>query len=394
MDKLNKTELGKISNGVTPKKILIVAGEPSGDLHASNLVTNLNALRSGLKFFGIGGDLLRKAGVEIVFDITPLALVGVVEVLKNIFTVGRVYRDILRKIDAERPDLAILVDYPGFNLRLAKALKARSIPVIYYISPQVWAWGRNRVNIIKRCVKKIVVFFKFEEELYKTYGIDAEFVGHPLVDTVKAALPKDETKRTYGLSKEKPVIALLPGSRLTEVKSMLPVMLVGAEVIDKKIGPGVQFIIARYPGLPGDLYEGLVKNSRLDVRIAEGDTYNVLAASDFAIVASGTATLETAIIGTPLVIVYRASLITYLLYKLVSDIDFIGIVNIIAGKEIAPELIQHKMSPENIAATVVGIMNDSEKLKTMRIELSKVKSSLGSPGASLRAAKSILPLLQ
>ncbi|MDP3804482.1 MAG: lipid-A-disaccharide synthase, partial [Candidatus Omnitrophota bacterium] len=159
------------------KKILIVAGEPSGDLHASNLVNNLNTLRPGLKFFGIGGSLLKKAGAEIVFDITPLALVGLIEVLSNIFTVGKVYKDILRKIDVEKPDLAILVDYPGFNLRLAKELKARSIPAIYYISPQVWAWGRSRVKIIKRCVKKIIVLFKFEEELYKTYGIDAEFVG-------------------------------------------------------------------------------------------------------------------------------------------------------------------------------------------------------------------------
>ena len=378
---------------MTPKKILIVAGEPSGDLHASNLVKDLKALRPNLTFFGIGGVLSKKAGVDIVFDITPLALVGLVEVLKNIFTVGRAYKAILRKADTEKPDLAILVDYPGFNLRLAKALKRRSIPVIYYISPQVWAWGRDRVNIVKRYVKKILVFFKFEEELYKTYGIDAEFVGHPLLDTVKTTLPKDEILKTYDLSKEKPVIALLPGSRLSELKTLLPVMLAAAGIIDQKLG-GVQFIIAKYRGLPGDLYENIAKASKLDIRTAEGDTYNVLAASDFAIVASGTATLETAIVGTPLVIVYKVNLITYLLYKIVSDIKFLGIVNIIAGKEAAPEILQFKMTPENIAATVVGLIRDVKLLSSMRDELGRVKRSLGSPGASLRAARSILPFLQ
>ncbi|MFH0764052.1 MAG: lipid-A-disaccharide synthase [Candidatus Omnitrophota bacterium] len=378
---------------MTPKKILIVAGEPSGDLHASNLVNNLKALHPNLTFFGIGGALSKKSGVDIVFDITPLALVGAVEVLKNIFTVGKAYKDILRKVDSENPGLAILVDYPGFNLRLAKALKRRSIPVVYYISPQVWAWGRDRVNIIKKCVKKIMVFFKFEEELYKTYGIDAEFVGHPLLDTVKTTLAKDEILKTYGLSKEKPVIALLPGSRTSELKTLLPAMLAGAEIIDRLLG-GAQFVIAKYRGLPGDLYENFAKDYKLDIRIVEGDIYNVLAASDFAIVASGTATLETAIVGTPLVIAYKANLITYLLYKIVSDIKFLGIVNIIAGKEAVPEILQYEMTPENIAAAVVGLMRDEAGLSAMRNELGRVKLSLGSPGASLRAAKSILPFLQ
>lgn len=378
---------------MTPKKILIVAGEPSGDLHASNLVRNLKTIRPDLTFFGIGGTLSKKAGVDIVFDITPLALVGLVEVLKNIFTVGKAYKAILQKADAEKPDLAILVDYPGFNLKLAKALKRRSIPVIYYISPQVWAWGRNRVNIIKRCVKKILVFFKFEEELYKTCGIDAEFVGHPLLDTVKTTLPKDEILKTYDLSKRKPVIALLPGSRLSELKTLLPVMLAAGVIIDQKL-EGAQFIIAKYPGLPRDIYENFAGDSKLDIRIAEGDTYNVLAASDFAIVASGTATLETALVGTPFVIVYKANLITYLLYKIVSTTRFLGIVNIIAGKEITPEFLQFRMTPENISATVTGLMRDEAGLSAIRNELGRVKSSLGSPGASLRAARSILPFLQ
>jgi len=374
------------------KKILIVAGEPSGDLHASNLVNNLKSLKPDLKFFGMGGSLMKKSGVDIAFDISHLALVGALEVYKKLFTVGRVYKGLLDRIDAEKPDLAILVDYPGFNLRLARELKARSIPVIYYVSPQVWAWGRDRVNIIKKCVTKILVFFKFEEELYKTYDINAEFVGHPSIDTVKTTLSKDETLKIYDLVKGKPVIALLPGSRTMEVKNFLPVMLESAVIINDKLG-GAQFVIAKYGGLPRDMYEDAVNGMALDVRIAESDAYNVIGASDFAIVASGTATLETAIVGTPLAIVYKASLITYILYKFVATIRFLGIVNIIAGKEVAPELLQYKMTPTNIANTVVSIMNDKSKLASMREELSRVKSSLGAPGGSMRAARAILPYL-
>lgn len=373
------------------KKILIVAGEPSGDLHASNLVKNLKSLNPNLEFFGIGGTLLKKCGVDIVFDISELALVGVVEVLKNIFTVGKAFKAVLAKADAERPDFAILVDYPGFNLRLAKELKIRSIPVVYYISPQVWAWGRDRVNIIKKCVNKIIVFFKFEEEFYKTYGIDAAFVGHPLLDTVKAAMPKDEALKAYGLSKGKPVVALLPGSRALEVKSFLSVMTEACAIINKRAG-GARFMIAKYEGLGRDLYEDVIKNSGLDIRIADNDTYNVLAAADFAIVASGTATLETAIIGTPFVMVYRVNPLTYMLYKIVRTTKFIGIVNIIAGREVVPELLQYEMTPENIAAKVLELMDDEDKKAAMLDGLKYVRSSLGASGASLRAAEEILRL--
>ena len=376
---------------MSQKKILIVAGEPSGDLHAANLVNNLKSLNPELKFFGIGGALLKKCGVNIVFDISELALVGVVEVLKNIFTVGKAFKTVLAKADAERPDFAILVDYPGFNLRLARELKKRSIPVVYYISPQVWAWGRDRVNIIKKYVDKIIVFFKFEEELYKTYGIDAAFVGHPLLDTVKTTMTKDEVLKAYDLSKGKPVIAILPGSRALEVKSFLSVIIEACAIINKKTG-GAQFIIAKYAGLDRSLYEDAIKGSNLDIRIADNDTHNVLSVADFAIVASGTATLETAIIGTPFIMVYRANLLTYILYKMVSTTKFIGIVNIIAGREVVPELLQHDMNPENIAANVLELMGDKNKKAAMIDSLKYVRLTLGEKGASLRAAEEILRL--
>ena len=374
------------------KRILIVSGEPSGDLHASNLVSNLKALKPGLEFFGMGGRLSKNAGVEIDYDITAMALVGLAEVLKNIITVGKVFRGLLKKVDERPVDLAILVDYPGFNLRLAGELKKRGIPVIYYISPQVWAWGRDRVKIIKKCVKKILVFFKFEEELYKTCGVDAGFVGHPLLDIVKVTAAKEDTLKKYSLDGKKRTVALLPGSRSLEVKALLPVMASAARLISKNI-KDVQFVVSKHPGLPSGLYEDAIGDNN-EIKMVEGNTYNMLNASDFAVVASGTATLETAIIGTPLIIVYRANLITYILYHMVKTTRFLGLVNIIADKEVAPELLQYDMTPENIAGAVTERLSDGKKLAAMRDDLKSVASTLGSPGASLRAAQAILPYLQ
>lgn len=375
------------------KKILIVSGEPSGDLHASNLVKDLKRLNPQLQFFGLGGSLSKKAGVDIVFDISEIALVGAVEVLKNIFVVKRAYDAVISKVDLLKPDFAILVDYPGFNLHLARELKRRNISVIYYISPQVWVWGRDRINLIRKSVKKIMVFFKFEEELYKKYAVNAEFVGHPVLDIVKLSLAKEDVLKKYNLSREKITISLLPGSRAIEVKKLLPIMAASGKIINEKLNK-VQFVIAKHPDLPINLYERIIKNSGLDIRLAENDTYNVLAASDFAIVASGTATLESAVIGTPLVIVYKASFITFMLYKLVSNIRFLGLVNIIAQKEVAPELLQFNALPERIADKVVCILTDEKKLNSMREDLKHVKTSLGEPGASVRAAKIILSLLK
>ncbi len=374
------------------KKILIVAGEPSGDLYASNLIADLKNLNPDLEFFGIGGNLSRRAGSEIIFDISKLALVGVIEVLKNISTVGRAYKGVLSKIDSTKTDLAILVDYPGFNLGLAKALKARNIPIIYYISPQVWAWGSSRINIIRKYVEKIIVFFKFEEKLYKEHGVNAEFVGHPLLDIVKITVPKDKFLEKYGFSKEKTTIALLPGSRAIEVKALLSILISSCKIIQNRL-PKTQFLVAKHLDLPMALYEAAVKNAGLEIRIASGETYDVLAASDFALIASGTATLESAIVGTPFVIVYKANFFTYLLYKLVARLPFIGLVNVISNKKIVPEFLQYDATPEKIANNTLKILGDKNKLASMAEDLKAVKSSLGSPGASPRAARSILPFL-
>lgn len=373
--------------------ILIVSGEPSGDLHASNIVKELKKIKSGLEFFGLGGNLSKEAGVEIDFDISKLAIVGLVDALKNIFTIGRVFKGLIKKINSKNTSLAILVDYPGFNLRLARQLKKRDIPVIYYISPQVWAWGEDRINIIKECVKKILVFFKFEEELYKRHDVNAEFIGHPLIETVRPTLPKDEIIKKYSLSAAGPIIALLPGSRAMEVKTLLKIMAGAGALIEREL-PGAQFVIAKYRNLPLKLYEAAVMDSCLNIKIADGDAYNILSAADFAIVASGTATLETAILGRPFVITYKTSLINYIAYKIVAKIRVLGLVNVIAGRIIVPELLQYNATPQKIARASLEIIKNESKRSQMLAELKKIRDSLGPLGASSRAAGAILPYLQ
>jgi lipid-A-disaccharide synthase len=374
------------------KKILIVAGEPSGDLHASNLVKDLKSLDPSLQFYGIGGELSKKAGVDIVFDITKLALIGVIEVLKHLFVVKKAHDVLIARCDHDRPNIAILVDYPGFNLRLAKELSGKGIPVVYYISPQVWAWGRQRVHAIKKYVRKMLVFFKFEEDLYKKYGIDAEFVGHPLVDVVKVTSSKDEIYKKYSLSRDKRTIALLPGSRELEIKILLPIIAMAAELLSGRM-KDVQFIVSKHPHLDLSLYETALKGTSFDHRFVEGDTHNIVGAADFAVVASGTATLETGMLGTPLIVVYKTAFITSLFYYSVVDIHFLGLVNIVAGKEVAPELLQYKVTPENIAGKVIGALSDPAGLARTRKELAAVKSSLGPGGASMRAARAISQFL-
>lgn len=379
---------------MSPKKILIVAGEPSGDLYASILAKDLKRIIPDLEFLGLGGSLSKDAGVETVFDISKLALIGVIEVLKNIFAVRKAYDAVLKRVDSTKIDLAILVDYPGFNLRLAKALNKRFIPVVYYISPQVWAWGTGRINRIKKYVRKIIVFFKFEEDLYKKHDINVEFVGHPLLDIVKTTLPKETVLKKYNLSKDKITIALLPGSRELEAKLLLPIMISSCRIIDSKLNTKMQFVIAKHKDLPANLYEEVIRNSRLDMRLADSDTYNILSIADFAIVASGTATLESAIIGVPFIIVYKVNFVTFLLFKIVSKTPFLGLVNIIARKMVVPELLQFDVTPEKVAEKTIEILTDEKKKTSMLEDLKSVKSSLGTPGASERAASAILPFLK
>jgi len=380
-----------------PKRILIIAGEASGDLHASNLLLELKKQYPDLYAFGLGGEKLKNAGAEIMMDLTKLAVVGFFEILKNYWKFRRIFYDVLKKTDAVRPDAAILVDYPGFNLKLAAELKKRGIKIIYFISPQVWAWGKKRVDFIRSHIDLMLVLFKFEEILYGGHteeSFKVRFVGHPLLDAIKPTKSAQELLDEFGLRRTGRTIALLPGSRMKEVTQLLPVMLKSAQIIFRK-EPQAQFLICRAPTIPRQIVKDLIDTASIDFpyKVMENETYNGLEASDFAIVASGTATLETAILNKPMVIVYKTSLLTWLLARLLIKIPYIGLVNVVAGEKIVPELVQFDATPRKIASTVLAILGDKQKMEKIHAELYALKNTLGIPGACRRASEEIAKFL-
>ncbi|MCM8792040.1 MAG: lipid-A-disaccharide synthase [Candidatus Omnitrophica bacterium] len=370
-------------------KILIVCGEPSGDLHASNLTRELLKLNPHIRVLAVGGKNLSCVGAEIFKDIKELTVFGFFNVLKKLPVFFKLKKIILKKVQTERIRLIILVDFAGFNLRLARAIK-RKTPVIYYISPQVWASRKGRIKTIKKYISKLIVFFKFEEEFYKRYEIDVEFVGHPLLDIVKTTMERKEFMNNLRLSQTKTTITLLPGSRQQEIENILPIMLKTAQYITEEIS--TQFIIAKSPQLDGQIFQKILKGIDLDIKIVEDKTYDCLNVADFCLVCSGTATLETAIMQKPFVIIYKMNLLNYLLYRPQVKVPFIGMVNIVAGKKIIPEFIQFKAIPKVIAKTVIEILKDNHKLEEIKSQLSYVKSLLEPSSASSRAAKIIYEL--
>lgn len=376
------------------KNILIVCGEPSGDLNAANLIQGIKQIYPEVKISAVGGELLRKAGANIYCDIKGLAVLGLFDALKKLPSFFALKSFLMQKIEKERPDAVILVDFSGFNLRLAKEIN-NSVPVIYYISPQVWASRSGRIKTIKKYVSKMLVLFKFEEKFYKKHGIDADFVGHPLLDIVKPSMGKKELLDSLKFKDSKTTIALLPGSRKAEIENILPVMLRSAKIIRRKLLGGVQFLLAKCPQVEWALYNRIVgKTAKLDLQIVEGKTYDCLNAADFALVGSGTATLETLIMQKPFVVIYRLSLLNYLLYLPQVRIPYIGMVNILAGKKIIPEFIQFGATPQRIAKEAAGILKDPGKLEEMKRGLARAKTLLGEPGAASRTAQAVISFLK
>lgn len=374
--------------------ILIVAGEASGDLHASNLIREIKRINPQIKFFGLGGKKLKNIGVDIYFDIVELAVVGIFEVFKNLKKIKTIFNGLLKEADRIKPDLAILVDYPGFNLRLAKELKKRNIPIIYYISPQVWAWGKNRIKILKRLVERIIVVFKFEEDIYRQHNVPVSFVGHPLLDIVKPKVLKEELFEQLKLKSDFLTIALLPGSREKEVKTLLPIMLDTAGLIYKEIGNKLQFLILRSSTVKAEVFEQIVScYQKLVLTIISDQTYDGISASDFALVASGTATLETAILGIPMAILYKVSFPTWAYLKMAIKIPYIGLVNIVREKKIIEEFIQFNASPKKIANYVIGVLKNKSQYEQIKQNLFEIKALLGEKGASEKAARIILDFL-
>jgi lipid-A-disaccharide synthase len=374
------------------KKILIVAGEASGDLHAANLVKEIKNIYPQVQFFGLGGQRLKDQGVNLYFNIVELAVVGFFEVLKNLKKFKEIFGGLLKEVDRIKPNLAVLVDYPGFNLRLAKELKKRSIPVIYYISPQIWAWGADRIETIKETVNLMIVVLKFEEELYKKHNIPVFFVGHPLLDSVKFDMSKTEICNKLGLNLNNPILAILPGSREKEVKTLLPIMLDSAKLIHRKI-PNAQFLILRSSSVKEEIFNSIGSTYKLPISIVSDFTYSGLAVSSFAMVASGTATLETAILGVPMVILYKVSFLTWLYLKMMIKIPYIGLVNLVRREKFIAEFVQYKTRPMTIADSILKTLKNKQKIDEIKQGLSCVTASLGEKGASQKAAKAIVSFI-
>lgn len=367
------------------RKILIVAGETSSDIHAAGLVKEIKTLMPEAEFFGLGGNRMEGQGVKLYANIVDLAVVGFVEVIKNIRKFQAIFSKLLNELDKLKPQMAILIDYPGFNLRLAAKLNERQIPIVYYISPQVWAWGRNRIQLIKKLVKRMIVIFKFEEELYKKAGIPVNFVGHPFLDIVKA-------NSSLNLPPNRTIFALLPGSRQTEVRRLLPLMLETAKIIYAKI-PNSQFIILRSSTVKKELFDYILANYRLPIDIFTDQTYEGINSCDFALVASGSATLESAILEKPFVVIYRISWFTWLCLRPIIQIPYIGLVNIVAGSKIIEEFIQFHARPRRIADYIIKTLSNPKKIASIKNELSRIRFLLGEKGASKRAAGIIVELL-
>ncbi len=373
------------------KNLMIIAGEVSGDLHGSSLVRELKKMDSRLNIYGIGGDRMKAEGMELIYHINKMAFLGFAEVVKHLPFIKRVQRDLIAIIKEKKIRNIVLIDYPGFNLNFAKKLKALNLNIIYYISPQIWAWGAGRINKIKKLVSKMIVVFPFEEKFYKESGVNVEFVGHPLIERINEhkLLTKEEFFEKFDLDKSKEVLLILPGSRLHEVERIFPESIKAAEKIADEFN--LQIVIAGSPNISEEVYNNL--SNTKENKIITGYTYELMRYSKIGIIKSGTSTLESALFTLPMVIVYKTGFITYSIGKNLVKVKNIGMANIIAGETVVPELIQKDASAESIYLECKKILSNEGLYNSIKQKLSKVKDKLGSEGASRRAAGLIYSMM-
>jgi lipid-A-disaccharide synthase len=375
------------------QRLLLVAGEASGDLHGSHLARALRTQRPDLQLLGVGGRRMREAGVDVLFDIRELAVVGAVEALHSVRALWTIYRMLLAQVEREPVDAVLLIDFPGFNLKLAKAMTQRGLPVLYYIAPQIWAWRPGRVNKIRRRVRKLFVILPFEASLYRQAGIDAEFVGHPLLDVVRPALAKAEFCARCGLDPEAPIVGLLPGSRRSELRYLLRPMLEASALIRSQLDR-TQFILPLAETLESADVQSALDAAPIPVLLMQRQTYEVMQVADVLLVASGTATLEAALLGTPMVIVYKGHVLSYLLARLLVQVRWIGLPNIIAGRPIVPELHQYAVTAERMAAQGLEWLMHPDRAAAIRMELAKIRHQLGTSGVPERVARGVIQYLE
>jgi lipid-A-disaccharide synthase len=371
---------------------MISCGEPSGDLYAGALVAALASREPGLQAFGLGGERLKAAGAELVADLHGLSVTGLTEALRVLPRSWATYRRLVAAARDCRPAALVLVDYPDFNFRLMAAVKKLGVPIVYYVAPQLWAWRPRRIETMKAVVNLVLPIFPFEEELYRRAGMNVRFVGHPLIDLARPSRSRESLLTSIGLDPKAPVLALLPGSRPNEVRRLAPVLADAAELVAARVA-GLQCLVARAPQLSDSLFTPFQRPG-LRLRSLEGQADAVLQASDAVVTASGTATVQAALHGTPMVVVYRLSPLSYRLGKPLATVDTYAMVNLIAGRRVVTELIQDACTPQAVAEEAVRLLVDPDARARMVKDLHEVRHRLGEPGASARAAGAILELVE
>jgi lipid-A-disaccharide synthase len=368
--------------------VMVSCGEPSGDLYAGALTTALRRLSPDARVLGFGGEQLQRAGAELIGDYHGISVTGLTEAVRVLPRSFRMLRTLRSRLEHDRPDVLVTIDFPDFNFRLAHAARDVGVPVVYYVSPQLWAWRPGRIATMKTIATKVLVIFPFEAQIYERAGIPVEFVGHPLIDLIRVTESRESLLRGLSLSPDAPTVALLPGSRPNEVRAILPRLAAAADLIVKKI-PTVQFVIARAPNLADQLFAPFTQTGSR-VALVEGRADDVLHASDVVVTASGTATVQTALHERPMVIVYRLSPLTYKLGRPFVSLDTFGMANLVAGRRIVPELIQDDFTAERVADETLSLLTDDERAERMRADLREVRAKLGNADASARAAAAIL----
>ncbi|MDQ3212602.1 MAG: lipid-A-disaccharide synthase [Acidobacteriota bacterium] len=371
---------------------MISCGEPSGDLYAGALTTELRRADPATVVTGFGGDRLRAAGASLIGDFSGLSVTGLLEVARVVPRTYATYRRLVADAAATRPDVFVAIDFPDFNFTLARAIRKLGVPIVYYVSPQLWAWRRGRMKTMRRIADRVLVIFPFEVPIYEAAGVPVQWVGHPLLDVAERPRPRGAFLAELGLREDRPVVALLPGSRRNEVRAILPDLVRAAALIRERV-PGVQFVVARAPHLADKAFTpltGLDRGPERTVATIEGRSDDVLASADVALVASGTVTVQAALHQCPMVVVYRLSPLTYRLGKPFIHVQTYAMANLIAGRRVVPELIQNAFTPAAVATEALRVLTDPMHAAAVRGDLAGVKSLLGEPGASRRAAEAVL----
>jgi len=372
-------------------RVMIIAGEPSGDLHGAGVVRELKRRDPACDVFGIGGDKMRAMGMDLIYHIRELSVMGFWEVLQHLPLLRSVEKTLSVLLVARKPDVLVLIDYPGFNLRFAETAKRHGIKIVYYVSPQVWAWNPGRVRKMKGLIDTMLVVFPFEEEIYRKEGIDVRFVGHPLLDAFTEPQGRKEFLKRYGFNPDKPVLALLPGSRQQEIERIFPVLLGAARIVHQEIGVNIGVGVSSVLDL--EFVKSFVRDD-FPITFIQHATYDLMKNADIALVTSGTATLETGYYRTPMIVVYKTSWLTYMIGRMVVKIKNIGLVNVVAGEQIVPELIQSRLTPQRLARETISMLKDEPLRGEIARKLGIVKERLGTKGAASRVADSIYSVAQ